>query len=294
MQNLVSLPIEKLSVHPLLAPVPRLALDSPELQALIRSVETLGFLRPVIVNDRHEIMDGRCLVLAAEKIAQSTVPTLRCPDEDAPAIILDTLCARRHLTKGAQAYLAYPLLEPSAAARKQAQIRGLLAGKKPRASIPSTHGMTVEEIAQQFGFKRDLYYQARQAVTLFAAQPAYKAQMEPLLLAGEVSLQGVIAGWTGKQAAAQPRRQSDQVDLFGEVFHKLRYHCLRTWQSMDAARRAALAPQIRETVADMPPELRSLFARELRAAAKAPVVGRAPCLPGTVPSMATDATALQT
>jgi hypothetical protein len=274
MHSPVPLPIEKLTVHPLLEPVPRLALEAPEMQALIRSVETLGFLRPVLVNDRHEILDGRCLVLAAEKTGQSTVPTLLCPDEDAPAIILDTLCARRHLTKSAQAYLACPLLESSAAARRQAQIRGLLAGKKARALIPSTHGETVEEIAARFGFKRDLFYQARQAVALFAAQPAYRRQMEPHLLSGEVSLQGVIAGWTGKQIEGRLRRQADQLDLFGEVFNKLRYHCLRTWNSMDAGRRAALGPQIREAVADMPQELRELFARELRAAAKNPAPPR--------------------
>jgi hypothetical protein len=263
-----STPIEKLTVHPLLAPVPRLALDTTEFQALQRSVETLGFLRPVLVNERHEIMDGRCLVLAAEKTGLVAVPTLLCPDNEAAAIILDTLFARRHLTKSAQAYLAYPLLEPSAAARREAQIRGLLAGRKPRASIPATNGQSVEEIAHAYGFKRDLYFQARQAVTLFAAQPAYRAQMEPLLLSGEVSLQGVIAGWTGKMAAALPRRQADQLDLFNEVFHRLRYHFVRTWRSMDADRRAALAPQIRETIADMPLELREIFARELRAIAK--------------------------
>jgi hypothetical protein len=269
MHSPVPLPVEKLSVHPLLAPIPRLPLGSPVLDALIRSVETHGFLRPVLVNERYEIMDGRCLVLAAEKTGQSTVPTLRCPDADAPALILDTLCARRHLSKGAQAYLAFPLLEASAAARHAARIRGLLAGKKPRVSMPSTHGQTVEEIAAQFGLKRDLYYQARQVAGIFAAQPAFKSQMEPLVLSGEASLQGVMAAWNGKQHGGRPRRQADQLDLFGEVFNKLRYHCLRTWNTMDAERRAGLAPHVREAVAGMPEELRELFARELRAASRA-------------------------
>ena len=270
MENSVLLPIEKLTVHPLLAPVPRLPVDSPEVQALIRSVETFGFLRPVLVNDRAEIIDGRCLVLAAEKTGRTSVPALRCPDEDAAGLILDTLCARRHLSKSAQAYLAYPLLEPSAIARRQARMRGLLAGQNPRWSMPSTSGTSGEEIAAQFGLKRGLYFRARQTLALFAAQPGYRAQMEPRLLAGEVSLQGVLSGWIGKQTEGIPRRQADQLDLFDEVFCKLRYHFTRTWATMNAERRAALAPHIRETVALMPAEIRDLFARELRAAAPIP------------------------
>jgi hypothetical protein len=274
MTSPATLLIEKLTVHPLLAPVPRLALDSPEMAALIRSVETHGFLRPVIVNDRDEIMDGRCLVLAAEKIGRSAVDCLVRPDEDAATIILDTLCARRHLTKSALAYLAFPIMEAASEAREAARIRGLMAGKNHRKATQLLSGkISIEETAVQLGFSREYFYKSRQVHALFAEQPAFKAQMEPLLLSSDerdqVSLQGVLAGWTGKQNEGQPRRQADQLDLFDDAFRTLRYHLSRTWGSIDPERRAALAPQVRETVAVMPPEVRELFAREIKEANRA-------------------------
>ena len=264
-------PIEKLSVHPLLASLPALAVDSPEMLALIVSVESHGALRPAIINDRLEVMDddGRSLLYAATKAGLKEVPTIERPDEDAAAIVLDTLCARRHLTKSALAYLAFPLLDKAGESRQAIRIRGLKQGKKSPLLIQSTTGTSVEQIAASLGFERTYFYKAREVVHLFAAQADYKAKMEPELLSGEVSLQGVIAGWMGIQNTGQPRRRSDQLDLFGDVFGKLRYHFQRTWASLEPERRQALVPQVRDTVAEMPPEVREMFAKEIRDAIKA-------------------------
>ena len=100
--------LDALTIHPLLAPVPRLALDAPEMLALIASVETHGVLAPLIVNERAEIIDGRARLIAAQKAGLTEVPCVVVPDEDAATLILDTLCARRHLTKSALAYVFSP------------------------------------------------------------------------------------------------------------------------------------------------------------------------------------------
>ena len=266
---------DDLHFHPLHEATPMLRSDAPEMLALIASVETHGCLRPVIINDRDEIIDGRALVYAAKRAGLTELPCLVVPDEEAAAIILDTLCGRRHLSKSALAYLAFPLLEASAEARQRARVRGLKAGKKSSASRLSlqTGKITVEEVAQRLGFDRVYFYKAREVHALFAREPDYKAQMEPLLLtseeANQVSLRGILAGWTGIQNKGHERRQGDQLDLFGGAFKALRYHFKRTWASMDDAKRAALVPQVRETVAEMPPEVRDAFAAEIKAAEKA-------------------------
>ena len=271
---MTDVPLDLLTVHPLLEPMPPLPYDAPEMRAMIDGIELHGVLRPVIVNARREIMtdDGRSVARAAEKAGLDHLPTIVRPDEDAPALILTALCGYRHLSKSALAYLAFPLMEAGRESRLARRTSNLKAGAKSRASRTVTFGETVDDIAERMGFGRNHYYQGRQVHALFAQQPAYKAQMEPLLLSGDereqVSLQGVLAGWTGKLNEGQPRRQSDQLDLFGKAFDALRYHFTRTWGSMDADRRAALAPEIRETVADMPPEVRDLFAKAIKEASK--------------------------
>ena len=276
MTNLpVNRPAETLSVHPLLRPVPCLPSESPVILALVDSVETHGCLRPLIVNERDEVMDldGRDMLLAAHKAGLKDLPCIVRPDEDAASIILDTLCGRRHLSKSALAYIAFPLLEQGASARQKARIRGLNAGNAPRQATQLLSGKTVEQTAAQLGFSREYFYKARQVYHLFAQELEYKARMEPRLLTddeeAQVSLQGVLAGFTGLQNTGKPRRQADQLDLFGSVFDKLRYHFKRTWGGMDDGKRAALVPQVRETVAEMPPEVRAVFVAEIKAAERA-------------------------
>ena len=258
-----------LTVHPLLQPVPRLALDSPAMLALIDSVETHGCLRPVIINDRGEIMDGRSLTLAAQKVGLKEIPCIVRHDEDAAAIILDTLCGRRHLSCSARAYVAFPLLEAGADARQKARVRGLLAGKNSRQATQLLSGKTIEQMAAQLGFSREYFYKARQVYHLFAQEPAYKEKMEPRLLTDDedrqVSLQGILAGWTGLANEGKPRRQADQIDLFENVFDKLRYHFKRTWGSMDENKRALIVPLLHDAVAEMPPDVRAEFADAIKA-----------------------------
>ena len=261
-----------LSVHPLLAAVPTPPGEQEAIEGLRADVQARGFDQPLTVDERNQVLDGRRRLRVALMLNAAAVPIRRRLDDGAAGIILGSLVHRRHFRKSALAYLAFPLLQPALA---EAQKRHLAALKQGKSSVvPSGHyGKTVEEIAHSCGFSRRVFYRAKQVHELFARESAYKEQMEPLLLTDDVKvqvgLQGVLAGWTGQQNAGQHRRISDQLDLFGDVFGKLRYHFARTWVSLDADRRQALAPQVRDTVAEMPPEIREMFAREIRAAEKA-------------------------
>ena len=86
MTNLpVTRPADALSVHPLLRPVPCLPSDSPVILALIDRVETHGCLRPLIVNERDEVMDldGRDMLLASHKAGLKELPCSGEPCADA-------------------------------------------------------------------------------------------------------------------------------------------------------------------------------------------------------------------
>ena len=261
-----------LSVHPLLAAMPVPPEETEAIERLRADVEARGFGESLVVDERNRVLDGRRRLRVALMLNTSCVPISRASQDEAAGIILGSLVHRRHFRKSALAYLALPLLQPALA---EAQRRQIAMHRKGNAPVVSSgdYRRTAEEIALSCGFSRPMFFRAKQVHELFAKEPAYKAAMEPRLLTDDVKiqvgLQGVLAGWTGQANAGQPRRIADQLDLFGDVFGKLRYHFQRTWSSMDGHARKALVPQVRDTVAEMPPEVREMFAREIRAAKQA-------------------------
>lgn len=275
MITFILLPIDKLTVHPLLNLLPPLPLEAPGMLAIIEGLELHGILSPVVINDRDEIMqdEGRCLVRAALKAGLTELPVIVRPDEDAPSLILTGLCGRRHLTKSALAYLAFPLMEAGRDARLARRTENLKSGvsaSNSRTRTQCTFGETVETLSDKLGFGKRFYFLARNVHGTFRDNPEFKAEMEPRLVSGEESLQGVLAIWNGRtnKGGERPDR-SDQMTFFSDCFGSLRYHFKRTWKSLPDADRQRVEPEVRETVAEMPPEVRAMFMRELRDAEKA-------------------------
>ncbi len=257
-----------LSVHPILAAIPNPPDEQEATERLQLDVEARGLDEPLAVDEQNRVVNGRRRLRVVLGLNHPEVRIERVPNASVVGIILASLVHRRHFTKGALAYVVFPLLEPSLAEAQKRQLAVLKQGPNSPSSTQWTTGRTVEEIAHQCGFGRSIFYQAKDVHKLFGQQAVYKAKMEGMLLAGETSLQGVLAGFNGQQNAGQPRRLSDQLDLFGDTFGKLRYHFQRTWVSMDPNARKALVPQVRDTVAEMPPEVRGMFEKEIRAAKK--------------------------
>lgn len=255
------LPLELLTVHPLLEPLPPLALDVPEMLALIESIELHGVLRPVVVNDRHEIMsdDGRSQVRAALKAGLKFVPCAVAPDEDAASIILSSLCGYRHLTKSALAYLAFPLMEAGRDARLARRTANLKSGAKSRTSNLFPFGETVEVLADRLGFSKQYFYQAREVHGLFTKRPDLKAALEPRLLSGELTLHTVrtVANnyADAELANAKLDKRAEHGRLVAELFKRASHH-FRQWEQLDLFQREQAIEAVAKTVAEWPEEVR--------------------------------------
>jgi hypothetical protein len=110
--------LDQLAIHPLAKDMPMLPADAPEMVSLVASIELHGLERqPLVIDGRDRIMDGRHRCAAAKRAGLETVPCIVRAEEEAGSIIIDSLAARRHLTKGALAYVSWPLLDEAAKER---------------------------------------------------------------------------------------------------------------------------------------------------------------------------------
>lgn len=103
------------TIHPQLKAIPALAKDSPEFIAIALGVRESGFVTPLICDMQHRVMDdhSRTLLEVARRWQILEVPIVIRPVDEAPQIALHSLLHRRHLSKAALAFLAYPLVKPA-------------------------------------------------------------------------------------------------------------------------------------------------------------------------------------
>ena len=140
---------KSLTIHRLAKSIPLPAVDAPEREALRASIELHGIREPLFITPHDEIVNGRMRFEDGRKVGLTEFPCVVCPDADAAVIIVESLVARRHYTKGARAYLLAHLLEEAAEANKATRAEQLLVGKavrnptelvsgKPRPILPSS------------------------------------------------------------------------------------------------------------------------------------------------------------
>jgi len=161
----------KKMLAPALKRIPVLpAEDQERIRAAL--MQTGSILDPVRLDaDGRVATDhGRTLVLAACDLGVKEVQ-VAVTDLDSASLILDELTTRRHLTKSAIAYLAYPLLET---AWKSARIRKADCLKKGAKTpdFPVVHSVdygprTVEDFANEHGIGRTFLFEAQKVHELF-------------------------------------------------------------------------------------------------------------------------------
>lgn len=182
-RRVIECPVAELAPHPLNR-LPGWAEEDPRFLALCASVQECGVQVPLICDAQRRILDGVHRWRAARRVGLETVPVEIRPEEEAAEVILHTLLARKHYSRGQLAYLALPLLEAR------------LAGLKP-------HGKKAEILAQWLGVSPRLIEQARELRKIFQDSPEYKAMMEPRVLDEPdraVGLGAAIAGYAGWKA----------------------------------------------------------------------------------------------
>lgn len=237
-QPLIDPCLDGIRPHACLKHIPLWPDNGPRMMALRTELQTTaGLCPPIQMTAKHEIVDAdsRERWRAAKMLQLPGIPVAIVPEGEAYTTSLSTLIHRRHLTKSALAYLAFPALLPALTESSERRLENLknlnVSRKAPAAPI----GHTMEDLAGNLGIDKNLLKEARRVHEIFAADPAYKAQMEPRLLAepigGEheqnrpVGLGAIIAGYRGKQETEdKPRPDRGQLELFSQGFKTF---CLR-------------------------------------------------------------------
>jgi hypothetical protein len=201
-QHLVeSKPVSELSVHPEAQRLPEWPTDHPRFKAFTDDVRRRGIQQPILIDHEGRILDGRMRLRAAKQLRIDELMCVVIADDVINAI-LQSLLQRRHYTRGALAYLAFPLL---ADAFDEARRRRLENLKNTNVSSKSTDGLrakTVEDFAQMLGISRSLLFQAQQLHRRFESDPELRAEFEPAILEEEKGLGGILAGTAGKLATS--------------------------------------------------------------------------------------------
>lgn len=257
-----------LAPHPLLAAIPTLDPASPEFQALKASIRDRGVDYPVIVDENDRLLDGRNRCRAAAEVG-AELPCLKRNSAEAPEIILSALLNRRHLRKGARAYLCAPLFAPAVEAGRQRKLANLRVGEISRQSADRTIGKTVEQLADEMGFGRSLFFLAAKVRKLFEdedvrtwhdgpreVKATYRQWFEARLLAGEIDLGGIIQAVAGKaNEDAGPLDRATLPALFTRAFNDLKNRAAR-WETMSIEDRRAVSHAAQELMAELPEPLR--------------------------------------
>jgi len=258
--------------HPLIKPMPRWAKGTSEWDAFVQDIRTRGVTVPIIILKDGAVIDGETRRRGAIAAKREKVPCEVASDNEVAQTILQHLLLRRNLSKGALAYVAYPVVEP---AHKEAQARAIQNLRTVDPLSPVRHSVPdgakrVEDFAVELGISERLFRQAARVREIFDEDPEFRDEMEPRILdtIAPVGLGAVIAGYGGRKATnGKAKRTEEQLELFNEAWSGLGKR-FGYWGKMDTDTRERALPAIRKTVAAMPPDLRDELKRAIRAAEK--------------------------
>lgn len=258
---------DNLADHPLLAHIPVWAKDSEEFKSLRESIRTDGQLYEILVDSENRVVDGRNRRNALAALMRDAVCRV-VPETEVSTIIFRTLMQRRHMGKGARAFLAVPLVQPLIDAAKARRIACLKRGEAP-VSDSIGNGPTVEQIALDTGVSRDVFDQAIQLHELLAkATPEVRADITARVIEGELGLGGACTGLANSRDAALratklgKRQEHDRI--FTEALPKLSLH----WEAATPNQRETIAENLRSEIAKWPVELLQETEAALKAAIK--------------------------
>lgn len=263
--------ISDLRPHPLKRLIPK----SPEwdkggeqFNAFCDDIRARGIDTPLLIDGDGFIVDGQVRWLAAKQLNLREVP-VHVTTEDAASVMLAGLLHRRHLTKSALAYVAYPLFAAAYDASRRRRLENLRKGQQiPETALNAGSGNTIDEFANSIGVGERNFRYAKQLHEIFTRKPDLRAQFEPEILSGDKALGAVLAGISGQDATKGKAKQTAaQLELFNEglgtVAKRFTY-----WQKFDEVTKEAARATIHETVAAMPEDLRDTFEAALRAVKK--------------------------
>lgn len=239
--------------HPLhKAHVPPPDKKSPEWGAFLETVRNDGRIRvPVSITKDNQVVDGWWRREAAHDLQLDSLPCVVVEDSEAALLIVETLTARKQMTRGAAVYLALGLLPEYAVAAEARRLRNKsgqrTTGEKPFSPKVSSTGHREEGslryLAERWGCARGTVEQAvtvrgllhdakafqawceRQDKPIFPVLPkggyaelqtGLRAELEPLLFNGEKSLWTILQAIAGRLSTADKIKVVNQLELFGD------------------------------------------------------------------------------
>jgi ParB-like chromosome segregation protein Spo0J len=256
-QNLVAIntPVRSvapvtLSVHPILLNHPQWDDESPEFDAFCRDIAEFGIDHALLIDSKNRIVDGRQRWRAAMRLKIDSVQVQTVPDEAIPRLILHCILARRHYSRGALTYMSLTFIEECYAA----------------------NGKSIDQIVQhEFGFSLSTFKQARQVRDIFREGDLgeeFRQRVEPELLAGEMSLGDILAGWGGFRTTRKVKKKvRSALDLWDRSFSDLQRR-FSTWDKFDPETKATVAARLTPLVESMPVDLMQKLRAKLDAELK--------------------------
>jgi hypothetical protein len=250
-----------LKPHPLRARMPKRAKDSLAFKALTESIHTHGVNEPLAITADGHIIDGLERWHAAKDWQLEAVPCLVHADEDAPRLVVESLVARKQMTRGAAVYCVIPVLSEFFGRCETRRLENLTRGKNTGAEIPKslrkgqcfskTTELPSEEderdiACQKLGINRETLRQARRlwlllnehgadflraemgkqglnlpGVAAVEFQTRQRLDIEPRLLAGELGVGHALSGMAGK-ASTQGKERVDNVNSVASFLARFR------------------------------------------------------------------------
>ncbi len=249
-------------LHPLLETIPGWE-NTDDFRALVEDVREHGIRQPVVCTPDLEIIDGKHRWLAARECGAEVPFTV---STEAPqSVIVYSLLERRHCTKGARAYLVWPLIAPTVESNKQARLGNLKKGAETRKDTECLFGESIEKAAARLGFGGTLLKQARDVHALLAKAPHRREEIELAIFVEEVGLGAFLAGEAGKAATAGQRRvDAPLLELLTRGFRDLRNRFKpQLWDGLPETEKTKAADLAVECVLGWPDDVRSTLVKAL-------------------------------
>jgi len=276
------------------AHVPEPDKDSEEWKGFVETLRADGRVRePLRITKDGLVMDGWYRREGAKDLQFDSVPCIVDDESEAALLMVETLTARKQMTRGAAVYLALGAMEEYAAAAERRRHRNLAARRKTteqpvegRVSGTRQPG-SIRYLAERWGCNHDTVHKAMQIrATLhdpkeFARwitkdlelqipegdqrkiQADLRAEMEPLLFNGQKSLWSILQAAGGRLSTVdRPKVTRQQLELFtegvGTFITRFTY-----WCDLDESSRSRAMKDIHRHMELMPPDRRKAMAEFL-------------------------------
>ncbi len=259
-----------LGLHPVLKQIPDTwGKEDPCYIALVEDVRERGIDQPFIIDSENRIMDGRRRHRAARQLQLAAVPCIVRPESEVFGIVLNSFLQRAHYNLGGRAYLTFPLMEPYFAEFRSRRLKNLhqhtlqkaqnhqKPQQTPESALSALSASSVEELADQIGIGRRLYFQAQEVHKLFHKhtdkrdlidtqgklhrQLTFREFYEPRILRADdpYGLGAVIAGIKSSliNNGRDKAKVAPALTLFGKGWHAVGNR-MRYWTHFDREQRA--------------------------------------------------------